>query len=267
MTIHIRTSADLERIREALVNANDKPYDIGRVAEEKCFAPGFRGEPQVRVWGDFEGISVTCGKHLRLLAVRREARRRGIGSELLRDAESRGARIVAAEPGNYFTPGVPESMVPFFAKRGYRETARTFNLVCHSELPKDGEESPLRVQSASGDDRERVLQFIAAEFSPIWRFEAERGPAIFYAEENGRIAGFATHDANNRGLGWFGPTGVSRDFRGRGFGRGLLLASLADLQRLGYHRVVIPWTDTVEFYRKSCGARIAGQFVILQKAA
>ena len=261
-------TAELPRIRALLADANDTPYDIAPVAEEKCFGPGFQGAPAVRVWGDFQGLSVTCGKHLRLLAVRRDARGHGIGSELLREAESRGVRIVAAEPGNYFMPGILESMVAFFAKRGYRETNRTNNLeaafgVRRLDAAFEGAVKPAH----SEGDRQRVLAFIAREFSPIWRFEAERGATIFYAEERGEIAGFATHEANNRGLGWFGPTGVAKRFRGRGFGRDLLLASLADLRRLGYHRAVIPWTDAVEFYRKSCGARIAQRFVILQKNA
>src|ERR1700687_2819618 len=97
---------DLPQIRELLGRANDMPYDLARVAEEKCFGAGYEGEPQARIYGNFEGIAVTCGKYLRILAVDRNRRRRGIGSELLRDAESRGAWVVAAEPGNYFTPGV-----------------------------------------------------------------------------------------------------------------------------------------------------------------
>jgi mycothiol synthase len=250
-------ASDLARIRELLGNANDISYDLVRVAEEKCFGAGFEGSPQVRIWDDFEGISVTCGRYLRLLAVDRAKRRRGIGSELLRDAESRGARVVAAEPGNYFTPGIPEALVPFFAKRGYHETARTHTLVADA-LPEI-------VPNGVRRDGDRVLEFIDKEFGPIWRFEALRGATIFYAEDAGEIAGFSTHEANNRGLGFYGPTGVAEKFRGRGIGRQLVLASLADLRRLGYHRVVIPWTDATEFYRKSCGARIDQRFVILRK--
>ena len=47
----------------------------------------------------------------------------------------------------------------------------------------------------------------------------------------------------------------------------LVMASLADLRRLGYHRAVIPWTYATEYYRRTCGARIAHQFVILRKPA
>jgi mycothiol synthase len=257
--IHSAAPGDLPNIRKLLKSANDTDYDLSRVAEEKCFGVGFEGQPQVRVYKDFEGISVTCGKYLRLLAVDRKKRRQGIGAQLLGDAESRGAWVVAAEPGNYFTPGVPESLVPFFTKRGYYETARTQNLIV-DKLP---EAVPRDVDR----DGERVLDFVERQFGPIWRFEASHGASIFVVEEGGQIAGFSTHEANNRGLGFFGPTGVAENFRGRGLGRRLLLASLADLRRLGYHRAVIPWTDAIEFYRKSCGARIANRFVILRKSA
>jgi len=98
-----------------------------------------------------------------------------------------------------------------------------------------------------------VLHFIEHYFGPIWRFEASLGETIFHVEHEGQIAGFSTHDANNRGLGFFGPTGVAPEWRGRGFGRQLLLASLADLARRGYARAVIPWTEAIDFYRKACG--------------
>src|SRR5438874_2837504 len=100
--IRTASSADLPRIRELFARANDAPYDLARVAEEKCFGAGVEGEPRVRVFGDFEGVAVTCGKYLRVLAVDREKRRRGIGSALLADTD---ARVAFAEPGNYFTPG------------------------------------------------------------------------------------------------------------------------------------------------------------------
>ena len=262
---------ELSRVRALLARANDAPYDLVKVAEEKCFGDGFEGRPAARVFGDFEGIAVTCGKHLRILAVDPAHRGRGVGTELLRDAESRGAIVIAAEPGNYFTPGVSEAVAGFLRKRGYVETARTQTLLCHSEPPQDGEESPSRRGSfavyAAQDDTTRaaVLHFIEKNFGAIWRFEAGKGSTIFAIEDEGEIAGFATHDANNKGLGFFGPTGIADSHRHRGLGRQLLLASLADLRRLGYDRAVIPWTDAIEFYRKACGARIDHRFVILRR--
>ena len=82
---------DLPSVRALLARSNDAPYDIATVAEEKCFGRGFEGEAVATVYGDFEGMAVTCGKHLRLIAVDRQRRRRGFGRALLHDAESRGA--------------------------------------------------------------------------------------------------------------------------------------------------------------------------------
>ncbi|HEV7425359.1 MAG TPA: hypothetical protein VGQ46_03255, partial [Thermoanaerobaculia bacterium] len=130
--IRTATRVDLPRIAALFANANDTPYDLAAVAEEKCFGAGVSGETNVAVFGDFAGVAVTCGKSLRILAVDRNKRWRGIGSALHRDAVSRGARIIAAEAGNYFTPGVLVTDTPtidFFKKRGYRETASTYNLI------------------------------------------------------------------------------------------------------------------------------------------
>ena len=247
---------DLPQIRDLLARANDAPYDLVRVAEEKCFGPGVAGPPEVRVWDDFAGVSVTCGGWLRILAVDRARRGRGIGTALLRDAEARGVTGIGAEAGNYFTPGVVDPA--FFFKRGYVETARTQNLEA-TELPR---EIPAGVQRAASS--EQVLDFVRRHFGPIWAFEAARG-IIFYVEKDGEIAGFAAHEANNRGLGFFGPTGVAAAHRGQRIGWDLLQACLADARRLGYDRVIIPWTDAISYYARGCGARVADRFVVLRR--
>lgn len=263
---------DLDAIRALLGRANDAPYDLGRVAEEKCFGRGYAGETVVQVFEEdnaIVGVSVTCGRVLRVLAVDRDRRRRGFGSALLTEAESR-AHIVFAEGGNYFTPGVVEEdheTRSFFRKRGYIESRWTWNLET-ADLPSSAADGILR---ATHHDRERVLGFIEREFGAIWRFECSRAferevPPLFFAEHAGEITGFAGHDINNAGLGFFGPTGVARKSRGRGFGRSLLIASLADMRRMGRERAVIPWTEALDFYRKNCGAEPTHRFVTLTRA-
>jgi GNAT superfamily N-acetyltransferase len=260
--------ADLPALRALFGRANDAPYDLGVVAEEKCFGAGVSGAPTVRVFetdGQLLGTAVTCGKYLRVLAVDREARRRGIGSALLADSN---ATIVAAEGGNYFTPGVvttDAASLTFFHARGYVETQRTHNLAVAL-----GEHESSGVVRAKRSHAEKILAFVEREFGRVWRFEAARAferetPAAFIAIEDGAIAGFAVHDVNNRGLGFFGPTGVAKSMRGRGIGCRLLLASLHDLHALGYTRAVIPWTDALDFYRKCCGAEPAYRFVAFAK--
>ena len=252
--IRTATRDDLPLIRQILQRANDYPLDLGVVAEEKCFGPGFRAEPRVRIHGR-EGIAVSCGSHLRLLAVDRDQRGRGVGTALLHDAE---VSIIGAEPGNYFTPGVLEKESGFFARRGFEPTAATWNL--RAPLPLIEPSPPVAVPEVSPADP-AFLDFVQREFGRIWAFEAARARSAFYMKD----IGFAVVEANNRGLGTFGPTGVIRKQRGKGHGRTLLLASLRELGRLGHREAVIPWTDSLDFYRKSCGAEPAHRFVTLAR--
>lgn len=245
------TPGDLAGIRRLLAGANDTPYDIAAVAEEKCLGEGVSGAPRLRVFeenGAMRGIAVICGEYLRILAVDRNHRRRGIGSALLEDAR---ASVIAAEPGNYFIPGVLEPA--FFAKRGYRETASVWNL----HVDPGGQ----RGETAPRADRAAMLDFVERHFGLVWRFEAERAAIAHYIDG----IGFAVAEANNRGLGTFGPAGVAKQHRGQGHGRRLLLACLAELHARGYRRAIIPWTDAIDFYRKSCGAEAAHRFVVLRK--
>lgn len=255
---------ELPALRALFARANDAPYDLAAVAEEKCFGPGVSGEPRVRVWGDMKGAVVTCGRSVRILIVEREARRRGIGTALLRDADERGATVIAAEAGNYFTPGVSDSdtnSIGFLHTRGYIETRFTWNLDVATRYA--GDRVPRR---PTHDESGRVLAFVEETFGRIWRFEAAKAfeteiPQVFVTEAVHGITGFAVHDVNNRGLGFFGPMGVAKELRGRGLGCQLLLASLADLHRLGYARAVIPWTDALAFYRRCSGAEPAHRFI------
>ena len=267
---------DLPALRLLFERSNHAPYDLSLVAAEKCFGAGVSGPPVTRLLerhGRVEGAAVTCGHWLRLLAVLPEARRQGVGTALLRDAESRGASIIAAEAGNYFTPGVvmsDEASRAFFHARGYIETRWTTNLEVSLPAPgRAGERSEL-LRRPDHSAADRVLEFVQHEFGRIWTFEVAKAferdlPPAFIAEEEEKIVGFAVHDINNSGLGFFGPTGVASHLRGRGIGRKLLMESLADLARMGYERAVIPWTDALDFYRKSCGAEPAHRFVAFAK--
>jgi len=259
---------DLPGLRELFALANDAPYDLAAVTEEKCFGLGIDGPPVVRIYEIADRIiaaAVHCGRFLRILTVARDHRRRGIGSALVTDAEDHGTSVIAAEPGNYFTPGVSmedPGIRAFFHACGYIETRWTWNL----DVPLAGLPPGTGVIRPTYEDADRVLDFIERDFGRIWRFEAAKAferdvPMMFIAEDEGAIVGFAAHDVNNRGLGFFGPTGVSASMRGKGIGCRLLLASLSDLHHLGYDRAVIPWTDALDFYRKCCGAEPAHRFV------
>ncbi len=263
--IRTATFEDLTPLRQLFERANDSPYDLAAVAEEKCFGDGFAGTPTTRVFeqhGKIKGAAVTCGKWLRILVVDREARRRGIGTALLGNEQ-----VAFAEPGNYLTPGVletDEATRTFFRTRGFEEQQSTWNLEVDISRAEGDAKRPTHA------DAHRVLAFVEREFGRMWRFEAAKAferdiPPAFIEEQSGEITGFSVHDVNNRGLGFFGPTGVAKSMRGKGIGCKLLLASLADLRRMGHERAVIPWTDALEFYRRCCGAKPAHRFIAFTK--
>lgn len=261
---------DLPAIRRLLAAANDTPWDLEQVAQEKCFQPGPQGSPVTILAeeaGELVGIATATSHALRLLAVRADRRREGIGSALFsRSLRSGSGRFsIYGEAGNYFLPGVPETdhaTISFFRSLGLDEEAEpAVNLILtlerNSRIPNN---LPDEVERGSPADRDRITQFAARHFGSAWAWEVSRAlentpPTLFIVRDGeGAVAGFSAHEANNRGLGFFGPMGVDPVHRGRGFGRVLLLASLIDLRRLGYREAVISWAANAGFYQEVAGA-------------
>jgi GNAT superfamily N-acetyltransferase len=102
-----------------------------------------------------------------------------------------------------------------------------------------------------------VRQFIEQNFSVAWADEVSIGFAhkpvtVFVAILEQRLVGFAAYECTRRGF--FGPTGVIDEARGRGVGKALLLASLWALREMGYVYAVIGGVGPVRFYQKTVGA-------------
>lgn len=118
------------------------------------------------------------------------------------------------------------------------------------------------VRRAMAYERSPVVRWVLERFGEGWAGECEvsfsRQPiACHIATRQGRILGFACHDAT--ALGIFGPTGVDENERGRGFGAALLLASLHAMAQRGYAYAVIGGAGSLRFYERVCGAtEIAG---------
>ncbi|HVR43612.1 MAG TPA: GNAT family N-acetyltransferase [Thermoanaerobaculia bacterium] len=283
MALREATLDDLQSLRELFAAANDTPYDLAAVAEEKCFEPGPSGPARTLVaesGGELTGAVTFTPRGVRLIAVRRSRRRGGIGSALLEEAERtiRSGRLeVFAEAGNYFIPGVPSegrAMLAFFMARGYEpESGLAENLEVELQsnpsIPKQWGRGISRASAVESDD---IAAFITARFGALWAFEAARAmrndpPTVFVARgRSGEIGGFAAYEAVNVGLGFFGPMGVAESLRGRGLGRRLLLASLRDLRRMGHARAVISWTANAAFYTSVCGARPSLHMIRLRRS-
>jgi len=231
------------------------------------------------VWDSGEGprgiiATVVSPTHRRgvvkLIAVDPARQGRGIGDALLHRAETdlagRVTHIRLGEsPPNYWWPGLDPAYsraLVFFERRGYRLIGRACHMrVDPTVLPVfDPLAAGIEIRRAGEGDRAELDQLLAAHW-PAWSAEVavgfeNRPITVFVGRIEGRLRGFAAHDCNNRGTGWFGPMGTEPDARGSGLGRHLLHACLHDMAHQGHRSVIIPWVDPVHFYVRAANARI-----------
>lgn len=110
-----------------------------------------------------------------------------------------------------------------------------------------------------GPETRVVVDWVDEYFGDAWAAEtamalANRPVSCFIAvdESERQLLGFACYDATV--LGFFGPTGVVEEARGRGIGQGLLLATLHGMYAQGYAYAVIGAAGPQEFYIRTVGA-------------
>ena len=288
------TRAELADVRALLLAACE--FDrADAVADEKLFGDAPAGAPQA--WGAYEagtlvGVVATCAHALQLLAVSPDARGHGVGTRLLEVAlaamaasDAPRARVLGL-PGNYLAPGVDErdvATLTWLARRGFTPRGELV-----TNLLVDVQDNP-RVTRAAADaaalglradgyqvrraspEEPVLLAAIASEFGGAWPFEVARAlaqptPGVFVAlAVDGSFAGFAAHDGNNAGLGWFGPAGTWPAHRGRGVGEAVLLACLLDVGAL-HRQCEIAWIGPRRFYDRVAGIAGERRFVMLTKA-
>lgn len=271
-------------------------YDrAAEVAEEKLFGAGpTTPDPHaLGAWdgGELVGVAAVAERWLRVLAVVPEARGRGAGSALLAEAEAI-ARAAAAprlraldQPGNYLAPGIDVRNVDTIAwlvRRGWQR-ADEVRANCLIDVRGNPQVSPARADAAAARSRARgyevrrarpdetaLVDAARAEFGGAWPFELARAlghePAgVHVAVQDGAYCAFAAHDGNNRGLGWFGPTGTWPAHRGHGLGEALLLACLVDVAA-SHARCEVAWIGPRPFYDKVAGVAADRTFAVMTRA-
>lgn len=200
---------------------------------------------------------------------------------------------VMDQPGNYLAPGVDvrnRQTIEWLKRRGYRVSGENCNLlVALRDNPRVSEHrtaelasrcTGYRIRRAHIDDRDWLAAAVAEQFSPAWAFEVARAlsmepsgvhiAVVDSAPANGpadrpQVAGFAAHDANNRGLGWFGPAGTWPQHRRRGLGQALLCACLTDVAQAGHDICEIAWIGPRAFYERTVGVCGERRFARLRK--
>ena len=108
-------------------------------------------------------------------------------------------------------------------------------------------------------ERTVVRAFVEKHFSVGWADEAmvafAHEPITAYiAAVDKRIVGFGAYECTRRGF--FGPTGVATDWRGKGIGLALLLQCLHGMWDMGYAYGIIGGAGPVDFYTKAVGAKL-----------
>lgn len=146
---------------------------------------------------------------------------------------------------------------------------KLYNLRLDHELIDRLEQQQVSIHRALAPDARRIVAFVESgaavhwpnESKDAWSSEcaaamANHPPTCFIAVERQQLIGFACYDATAKGF--FGPTGVVQEARGRGIGKALLLASLMAMWDDGYGYAVIGWParDAVGFYAKTVQAEV-----------
>jgi mycothiol synthase len=284
---------DLEAVRPLAEAAY--PHDrIGVVLEEKLLGKnGSRPGTTLVAWDGNQpaGVIAMAGRWIKVFAVDPDKRNLGIGKRLLdlagtwvRTRGGGGKLRLMDHPGNYLSPGLDVREVAgrsWLEAHGFRACSDNLNLrVPLAGNPRVTEERASacaeRVRAEGYDlrratlaERELLLKVASEAFAPAWAFELERAldqdpPAVFAAWRDGLPVAFAGHDANNRGLGWFGPAGTLTSHRGHGLGEALLLRCLLDV-RDQPEGGVIAWIGPRAFYEKVAGAVEDRRFVVYEE--
>lgn len=230
---------------------------------------------------------------INVLFVKREYRRQGIGTQLLKTVEKRlidqGVKtiILAAYSPNYFFAGLdpenyPES-VCFFEKNSYLSYEKHYSMGMNlhgfkisakvSEKKKQAEEKGYAFLPFKYEYSLELLDFLKDEFGGGWKRNALIAMQKNKAEERlyivlnpeGKICGCANRATDDNDM-RFGPIGISEKERNNGLGSILLECAMYEMAKKGIYRMFFMTTDDLgRRYYERIGLEVVRTFVAYRK--
>lgn len=183
-------------------------------------------------------------------AVRPTAQGRGLGTRLLELAEGRMTEERASRIHSWTVAG-DERASELLGRRGYREVRRFWDMAIDFEgepaaptvaIETFGEEDARAFHAANEEAFEDHWESHPESFEDWWTRQQERtnyDPSLWFLIRDGdEIAAIARNELRASG-GYVGSLGVRRRWRGRGYGRALLLHSFGEFRSRGATRATL----------------------------
>ncbi|MCO7128051.1 GNAT family N-acetyltransferase [Sporolactobacillus shoreicorticis] len=217
---------------------------------------------------------------IQVLLVKKSNRNKGIGTELLKRAETAlsakdAKKILLGKDVWHYFPGIPDQygyVKSWFESRGYHFDGIEYDLLTEEKSNKlqltDVSIAPI----AEKEDVTQLLSFLHHIFPGRWEYEAIKyfqhggsGKEFILLKKKDKVIGFCRANGSDSpqiaqnvywaplfedGLGGIGPLGLDPEARGNGYGLAIVKAAIAYLGQRGFKHVIIDWTRLVNFYEK-----------------
>ncbi len=224
--------------------------------------------------------------YIKCFVVDHSLHRQGIGRQLFREAEQRfiaqkATRIRIGEaPVNYLQPGIDtrySQAVSFLKAMDFHPFDTTLMMQTDLTVQEFSTESEakalakrnIEIIRAGYEDMQDVFGFVDSNF-PRWHTQVmltynSLPVSLHLARHQGTIVGFAAHNTNNFGNGWFGPIAVLPELQKKGIGKVLLKRCMQDMKDWGLEQALIPWAEPPLFFEKTVKARVVRDFIRFEK--
>jgi mycothiol synthase len=214
-------------------------------------------------------------------AVRPSAQRRGLGTYLLELVENRLAEDGATRIHSW-TVAADERASKLLQRRGYREVRRFWDMAI--DLEDEVPEPAVAIETFREKDARAFHAANAEAFDDHWephrepfatwaarqRSRTNYDPTLWFVIRDGdEIAAVARNELRT-GRGYVGSLGVRRRWRGRGYGRALLLHSFREFRRRGMTRATLGVdaanpTGATQLY-ESVGMHVEMEAIVWEKS-